>query len=152
MTKDTIFLQNPLIDEYFKTSDGQAFYHEANAKMHAKRLKDKKVDRITKTNELKSEESVKPKLDAVIDNYREELITKYKSLFGKEPARNIKNETLELRISEKLAESEKENQQASTVQEGANDDENQEGINEDEVQADQNSESNDNIENNETKD
>lgn len=59
MTKDPVFDANPALKFYFKTSDGQAFYKEENAKLHisSAKLKDKKIDKVTKplTVEKKSE-------------------------------------------------------------------------------------------------
>ncbi|MGE4345936.1 MAG: hypothetical protein AB7D46_00835 [Flavobacteriaceae bacterium] len=45
---DKVFKDNPKLDVYFKTSDGEAFYNENDAKNYAKKLKDKKVQRVVK--------------------------------------------------------------------------------------------------------
>lgn len=72
---DTVFEQNPNIDVYFKTSDGESFYNENDAKNYAKKLKDKKVQRIVRgvSSESESPENKQasggaPKLD-----YREAI-------------------------------------------------------------------------------
>src|SRR5690625_7635068 len=56
-----IFKIRPNLDHYYKTSDGQAFFNESDAKMHAKTLKNKKVDKVVRPSEVsdKGEEKVK---------------------------------------------------------------------------------------------
>jgi hypothetical protein len=44
MKKPEIFKTNPNLKEVHMTSDGQAFYNDNDAKMHAKSLEDKKVE------------------------------------------------------------------------------------------------------------
>ena len=44
MKKHEIFETNPNLKEVHITSDGQAFYNDNDAKMHAKTLEDKKVE------------------------------------------------------------------------------------------------------------
>lgn len=44
MKKHEIFKTNPNLKEVHMTSDGQAFYNDNDAKMHAKSLEDKKVE------------------------------------------------------------------------------------------------------------
>lgn len=43
---EAIFKTNPNLKEFFKTSDGEAFYQESNAHNHAKSLEDKTVETI----------------------------------------------------------------------------------------------------------
>ena len=47
-----IFKIRPNLDHYYKTSDGQAFFNESDAKMHAKTLKNKKVDKVVRPSEV----------------------------------------------------------------------------------------------------
>lgn len=49
-----IFEQNPKLDVIYKTSDKTPFYTELNAKSHAKSLKDKNVEKVTRASVLKS--------------------------------------------------------------------------------------------------
>lgn len=44
MKKHEIFKTNPNLKEVHMTSDGQAFYNDNDAKLHAKSLEDKKVE------------------------------------------------------------------------------------------------------------
>lgn len=41
-----IFKQNPNLEKYYGTSDGEAFYNENDAKNHAKNLDDKTVESV----------------------------------------------------------------------------------------------------------
>lgn len=43
---DTIFKANPHLEHVYKTADGEAFYTEPDAMLHAKSLKDKKVEKV----------------------------------------------------------------------------------------------------------
>ncbi|WP_264522145.1 hypothetical protein [Flavobacterium sp. N1994] len=47
---DDVFKQNPKLEKYYSTSDGEAFYNENDAKNHAKNLEVKTVE--TVFNEL----------------------------------------------------------------------------------------------------
>lgn len=49
MSKD-IFSNNPTLDLYYKTSDGNAFFTKNAAHNHAKTLEDKSVKKVTKTS------------------------------------------------------------------------------------------------------
>lgn len=52
MEKLEIFKTNPNLKEVHMTSDGQCFYNEYDAKMHAKTLKDKTVELVVNPNQL----------------------------------------------------------------------------------------------------
>lgn len=41
-----LFKENPSLDSYFETSDGNKFYKEHDAKAYAKKLKDRKVTEV----------------------------------------------------------------------------------------------------------
>lgn len=106
-----IFKTRPNLDHYYKTSDGQAFFNESDAKMHAKTLKNKKVDKVVrpssvsdkgeeKVKELKSVQPKANKPEASEDAEYAELVEKYTELYGKKPPKSIKLETLQARILE----------------------------------------------------
>ncbi len=65
---DNVFEQHPKLDAYFKASDGEAFYNENDAKNYAKKLKDKKVQRVARGSVSKSTPPPETKLD-----YREAI-------------------------------------------------------------------------------
>ena len=44
--KNKIFESNPHLKEVYSTSDGEVFYNDNDARMHAKTLKEKKVDKV----------------------------------------------------------------------------------------------------------
>lgn len=52
-----VFKQNPNLEKYFGTSDGEAFYNENDAKNHAKNLEDKTVETVYNTEFLEIEDS-----------------------------------------------------------------------------------------------
>ncbi|RWX00917.1 hypothetical protein [Flavobacterium cerinum] len=56
MAKDQVFESNPTISVYYKTSDGETFYKEGDAKFHARSLKDKSVQTVTKGTEAAASE------------------------------------------------------------------------------------------------
>lgn len=57
-----IFKNNPELKEFYQTSDGQAFFTENAAKLHAKTLKNKSVFLVEKSAKTAAQvESVKPK-------------------------------------------------------------------------------------------
>lgn len=43
-----IFKANPALEKFHQTSDGQAFYNDSDARLHAKTLKDKTVKVVNK--------------------------------------------------------------------------------------------------------
>lgn len=98
-----LFGQHPNEAGFHVTSDNQAFTdkHKGDALNHAKTLTDKKVDWV---------KNPKVKADAADDSIEDQaaernaLIDRYKELFGSEPAKNIKTETLKTKIAEKEAE------------------------------------------------
>ena len=47
-----VFEQNPKLEKYYGTSDGEAFYNENDAKNHAKNLEDKTVETVFNTQFL----------------------------------------------------------------------------------------------------
>jgi len=50
--KNEIFESNPQLKEVHVTTDGQCFYNEHDAKMHAKSLEDKKVELVLNPDHL----------------------------------------------------------------------------------------------------
>jgi len=60
-----IFKENPNLDLYFETSDGEAFYKLQDAKNHAKGLKDTMVKPVERT-EPKEAAPAKQKIEEVI--------------------------------------------------------------------------------------
>jgi len=59
--KDPIFKANPRLKEYFKTSDGNAFFTEHDAKNYATSLKNKKVEKVERPFEkVKATPAVPP--------------------------------------------------------------------------------------------
>lgn len=107
MKTDKIFKQNPELSEYFQTSDGQAFYTAEAARMHAKSLADKSVKHVVKGAGAEETEKnpAEPKKPAAEEpTEREALIARYTELYGKAPAKNAKDETLQARIEEKETE------------------------------------------------
>ena len=50
--KNEIFESNPQLKEVHVTSDGQCFYNDNDAKLHAKSLKDKKVELVLNPDHL----------------------------------------------------------------------------------------------------
>lgn len=52
MKKHEIFKTNPNLKEVHITSDGQAFYNDSDAKLHAKSLKDKSVELIVNPDHI----------------------------------------------------------------------------------------------------
>lgn len=52
MKKHDIFITNPSLKEVHMTSDGQSFYNDNDAKMHAKSLKDKIVELVVNPSQL----------------------------------------------------------------------------------------------------
>lgn len=55
-----IFARNPKVDKLHITSDGQAFYEKHQAEGHSQRLKDKKIETVTR----KGGKSEEPKTEA----------------------------------------------------------------------------------------
>ena len=94
-----LFGQHPNEAGFHLTSDNQAFTdkHKGDALNHAKTLTDKKVDWVP---------NPKAKVETETEDAeeRETLIARYKELFGSDPAKNIKTETLKAKIAEKEAE------------------------------------------------
>lgn len=99
MKTDRIFKQNPDLKEYHKTSDGQAFYTADAARSHAKTLADKTVTHVVRSEEPQPEP--KPTAPEKTLPGRDELIARYTELYGKAPAKNAKDETIQARIEEK---------------------------------------------------
>ena len=52
MEKHEIFKSNPNLKQVHMTSDGQAFYNDNDAKLHAKSLEDKKVELVLNPDHL----------------------------------------------------------------------------------------------------
>lgn len=125
MKQDSIFERNPELTEYFKTSDGQAFYTESSANLHARSLNDKNVEHVIKEQEAEEEE-----VDDETKNYRTILEERYTELFGKAPAHNAADKTLEKRIAEKEAELAEEEVEDENPGEGQGDNENTQEDNE----------------------
>lgn len=50
MKTDKVFETHKKLGKYFKTSDGVPFFHESDAKNHAKGLKDKAIKEVTNPN------------------------------------------------------------------------------------------------------
>lgn len=101
------------VDTFYVTSDDQIFSLESDAKNHAKSLEDKSVESYQRKDVLGgiSEEEKKAQEAAAADDHREALFAKHEELFGKLPAPNAKNETIEKKIAEyevKLKEEEAE--------------------------------------------
>lgn len=102
MKTDRIFKQNPDLKEYHKTSDGQAFYTADAARNHAKTLADKRVAHVVRIEETQPQpEPVKHTSPEKTLPGRDELIDRYTELYGKAPAKNAKDETIQARIEEK---------------------------------------------------
>ena len=74
---EKVFIENPSLKECFKTSDGQYFYNQNDAKNHAKTLEDKSVEHLTRASEEDDQDA------GVVDPKAEE-IKKVKKL-NKEP-------------------------------------------------------------------
>lgn len=90
MKKHEIFETNPNLKEVHITSDGQAFYNDNDAKMHAKTLEDKKVELVLNPKFLTDIEVIddedlsgsdEPKLE---DKTKAELVEYAKENFGLE--------------------------------------------------------------------
>lgn len=116
-----IFKNNPQLNEYFETSDGQAFYSESAAKMHARSLDDKKVSNVVRKEsetETKSNETGK-EVTLPNSDQRKQLVERYTELFGKAPSANTKEATIQKRIEEKEAEL-KINEESDDLQEDEN--------------------------------
>lgn len=56
---DNIFETHPNLKEYFKTSDGSAFYTEHDAANHAKTLENRKVEKVERVVKKAAEEAEK---------------------------------------------------------------------------------------------
>ena len=52
MKKHEIFKTNPNLKEVHMTSDGQAFYNDNDAKLHAKSLEDKNVELVVNPDHI----------------------------------------------------------------------------------------------------
>ncbi len=65
MATDKVFKQHPELKQYFKTSDGAAFYKKEHASAHARSLKNRKVEEVKNTFETKaaSDDTSENKLD-----------------------------------------------------------------------------------------
>lgn len=50
--KDPVFSANPNISEYYKTSDGNAFFKREFAETHAQSLKNKEVEKVVKAEDI----------------------------------------------------------------------------------------------------
>lgn len=125
MKTDMIFKSHPHLDEYFTTSDGQAFFSENAATVHAKTLKNKAVKCVIKSAEMEKPETPakEPKIVPIekeTDAERDQLIERYVELFGKKPNHNSKNETIEAAIAKKEAELAAEAENAGTESEAEN--------------------------------
>lgn len=99
------------VDVFYVTSDDQIFTLESDARNHAKSLDKKEVESYRR-NEILGGPSDKEKEElqqAAEDDHREFLFERHEELFGKLPAKNAKNETIEKKIADhehKLAEEE----------------------------------------------
>ena len=99
-----LFGQYPNEEGFHMTSDNQAFTnkHKGDAINHAKTLKDKEVIWAANPKQkLSTEEVAKDEGD---DAETEALVARYKELFGTNPQKNMKIETLQKKIAEKEAE------------------------------------------------
>lgn len=106
MKTDITFKQNPNLKEYWKTSDGQAFYREQDARNHAKTLSNKSVE-----HQVRGIESDNVALDKKVQvkkaddsAEREELVAQYLKLFSKKPNHNMGLDKMRNQIQDKLAE------------------------------------------------
>lgn len=95
-----LFAQHPNEPGFHVTSDNQAFTdkHKSDGLNHAKTLEDKSLDWVENPKSKAKKETVED------EGEREALIARYKELFGNDPAKNIKTETLKTKIAEKEGE------------------------------------------------
>lgn len=90
------------VDVFYITSDDQMFRRKTDADNHAKTLEDKGVDKAERKDYLNAptKEEIQAAAEKEADEYRESLFAKHEQLFGKLPAVNAKNETIEKKITE----------------------------------------------------
>lgn len=93
-----IFKQHPNVEEFYVTSDDQAFFNASDAKNHAKTLENKEVDTIKRRDVLKVE-STESKAESTGDDERIALMAKLEALGGK-AAKNIGLDKLKEKIAE----------------------------------------------------
>lgn len=92
-----IFGANQDVKEFHVTSDDQAFRSPVDAANHAKTLEDQAV----KIEKREDYVTVKPLQGAELltaVKVREALVARHVALFGNEPAKNAKNETIAKKI------------------------------------------------------
>lgn len=99
-TKDKVFLTHPQLDAYFKTSDGECFYHHLDAKNWAKNLTDKAVVKVLKKDSesdtnVESEDEFMFSMEAI---EREVLSEEFFELTGKKAHPKIGLDKLRQRI------------------------------------------------------
>ena len=103
----TLFKENKDENTIFATEDGQLFFDENRAKLHAKSFEEKvKVHTITRTEVEGKTDTAKDKDgdDAAQEAKRQELLKEYEAVLGKKPNANTGIEKLQKAIDEKKAE------------------------------------------------
>jgi hypothetical protein len=104
-----IFKENPKLEKYYGTSDGEAFYNENDAKNYAKKLEDKTVEPVYNTNFLEVEGSVdlSEEQKELLEFEAAEKLAADKSVFlegeGSVDLSEEQKELLEFEAAEKLA-------------------------------------------------
>ena len=100
-----IFKQYPNMSEYYETSDGQKFFKEDPAKVHARSLKDSKVKIVSRSEQTEDTEdtkteTVKDILARLVEMDLETVQRYLDSENEKETPRKTVTDALEKRITE----------------------------------------------------